>query len=388
MRALTSVLGMPQRRYASIHVVGTNGKSSVTTLTAALLERGGLRAGAYLSPHAERWSERVLIGGAEIGERDFAVAVERVAQAIPAVERGLKDGDVVTQFEAATAAAFVAFAAAGVEVAVVEAGLGGRLDATNVLSSRVTALTSIGLEHTQYLGESALEIAGEKLDVLSEHSALVIGTLPDEVEALARRTAAERHARVVDASGPVVVPAFAGRGPYLARNLAVALAAAQEIAGPLPPELAEEVASTAPLPGRVEVRHGDPDVVFDAAHNPHGAGALAEALADIAADRPIVACIAILEGKNAEGILAALAPCLAGAVLTEVPPGRLQGSGRPGSASIAAGELRRLALAAGIPEAEAVGEPGPAIARAIERARERSGVALVAGSHYLLRYGS
>lgn len=379
---------MPQRRYASIHVVGTNGKSSVTTLTAALLERGGLRAGAYLSPHAERWSERVLIGGAEIGERDFAVAVERVAQAIPAVERGLKDGDVVTQFEAATAAAFVAFAAAGVEVAVVEAGLGGRLDATNVLSSRVTALTSIGLEHTQYLGESALEIAGEKLDVLSEHSALVIGTLPDEVEALARRTAAERHARVVDASGPVVVPAFAGRGPYLARNLAVALAAAQEIAGPLPPELAEEVASTAPLPGRVEVRHGDPDVVFDAAHNPHGAGALAEALADIAADRPIVACIAILEGKNAEGILAALAPCLAGAVLTEVPPGRLQGSGRPGSASIAAGELRRLALAAGIPEAEAVGEPGPAIARAIERARERSGVALVAGSHYLLRYGS
>ena len=166
---------MPQRRFASIHVVGTNGKSSVTELAAALLEANGTSTGAYLSPHDERWSQRVLLGGAEIARAEFAEAVARVAEAMPAAERGLEEGDAVTQFEAATAAAFVAFAAAGVEVAVVEAGLGGRLDATNVLPSRVTALTSIGLEHTEYLGETELEIAAEKLAVLSDHSVLVAG---------------------------------------------------------------------------------------------------------------------------------------------------------------------------------------------------------------------
>ena len=195
IRRLVTALGMPQHRFASVHVVGTNGKSSVTEITAALLEAHGMRAGAYLSPHDERWRERIRIGGAEIDPDAFGAAAERVAQAVEVVDRALDEGEAVTQFEADTATAFVALAAAGVEVAVIEAGLGGRLDATNVLPSRVTVLTSVGLEHTEYLGDTELEIAAEKLAVLRDHSTLVIGPLAPEVEELARRIAAERSAR-------------------------------------------------------------------------------------------------------------------------------------------------------------------------------------------------
>ena len=166
---------MPQHRFASVHVVGTNGKSSVTEMTAALLEAHGIGAGAYLSPHDERWRERIRIRGAEIEPDAFGAAVERVAQAVEAVERTLDEGESVTQFEADTATAFVALAAARVEAAVIEAGLGGRLDATNVIPSRVTVLTSIGLEHTEWLGDTELEIAAEKLAVLRDHTTLVLG---------------------------------------------------------------------------------------------------------------------------------------------------------------------------------------------------------------------
>jgi dihydrofolate synthase / folylpolyglutamate synthase len=379
---------MPQRRFASIHVVGTNGKSSVTELAAALLEASGTSTGAYLSPHDERWSQRVLLGGAEIGRPEFAEAVARVAEAMPAAERGLAEGDVVTQFEAATAAAFVAFGAAGVEVAVVEAGLGGRLDATNVVPSRVTALTSIGLEHTEYLGETELEIAAEKLAVLRDHSVLVAGALDPAARMLAERTAGKRHARFVDASAPILSDGLSDRAPYLARNLAVAKAAAEELAGPLSAELVERVAAGVELRGRMELTGADPPVIRDGAHNPDGARALAEALAKLPDDRPVVACIAVLEGKDVEGILHELVPQLDAAVLTEVPPARLEGSGRGDTRSIHAARLADAARAAGLAEVEAVADPEPAVARTIELARDRGGVALLSGSHYLLGYGS
>ncbi|HEX6602900.1 MAG TPA: hypothetical protein VF030_09690, partial [Solirubrobacterales bacterium] len=145
MRKLTTALGLPQHRFASIHVVGTNGKSSVTRMTAALLRAHGLRTGASVSPHTDRWSERTLVDGTVIDEEAWAQAVEQVARAAEGVNRTLETGESVTQFEAATAASFVALANAKVEVAVVEAGLGGRLDATNTIPSKVTVLTSIGL---------------------------------------------------------------------------------------------------------------------------------------------------------------------------------------------------------------------------------------------------
>ena len=146
MRKLTTALGLPQHRFASVHVVGTNGKSSVTRMTAALLEAHGLSAGALVSPHAERWSERTLVRGEEVGGAKWEAAVEQVARAAEGVNRSLAEGDAVTQFEAATAASFVALARARVEAAAIEAGLGGRLDATNTIPSRVTVLTSIGAQ--------------------------------------------------------------------------------------------------------------------------------------------------------------------------------------------------------------------------------------------------
>jgi dihydrofolate synthase/folylpolyglutamate synthase len=373
---------MPQHRFASVHVVGTNGKSSVTLMTAALLERCGVATGTFTSPHLERWSERVRLRGAEIGAAELDAAVARVADAIPAVERGLGDGHRVTQFEALTAAAFVAFAAARLEVAIVEAGLGGRLDATNVLPSRVTALTSIGLDHTEMLGETEEEIAAEKLAVLRDHSALVTGELSPAVAELALSTARERGARLV-AAAPVSRELAPGLPPYGRSNLGVALAATRALGADPSEEAITAVAASPQLPGRFERIAAQPALLLDAAHNPAAAAALARALET---ERPLVACLAVLADKDAAGICEGLAPVLAGAVCTEVPLEALAGSGRPGARSLEAGELASLARAAGVPRVEAVGDPAAAVERGSELARELGAALLVSGSHYLLRY--
>lgn len=383
MRQLCAELGEPQRRYETLHVVGTNGKSSVTAMCAALLGAGGRRTGACLSPHAWRWSERVRIDGAEIDGGAFAAAVGEVATAIERVER---DGGRVTQFEAAIASSFVAFAGAGVDVAVVEAGLGGRLDATNVIDSSATALTSVGLDHTQWLGDGELEIAAEKLAVLREGTALVLGRLTPEVEELARRTAADLSARVIEPAplGPELLPP--GTAPFLARDAAVALALSVEARpGPvaLDPARIRAALAAARLPGRAQIVEGEPPLLLDAAHNEQGARALAEALPAFATGRPAFACLSILADKDAEGIIAALAPALAGAVCTAADPGPAMG--RPGASARDPGDLAALLVAHGV-EAEVVSDPAAAVARLLDLAARRSGVAICAGSHYLLRY--
>ena len=375
---------MPQHRFASVHVVGTNGKSSAALMTTALLEAHGVRAGAYVSPHSERWSERVRIGGEEIAPDAFAAAVERVAESVEVVNRALDADEAVTQFEAATAAAFVALAAAGIEVGVIEAGLGGRLDATNVLPSRVTALTSVGLDHTEWLGETVEEIAAEKLAVLRDHSTLVLGRVDERVLELARRTATERRARLVEAAdGPSGIALGAA---YLRRNLGVAIAAAEAVTGALDPARVRAAVTALELRGRMEVGEGNPIVIVDAAHNPDGAAALVEALREVAGDRPVVACLAMLSDKDAAGFLDRLAPALTAAVCTELPAERLRGVGRPGARSLRAERLAQLALAAGVSEVEPVTDPVAAVERAGQLARGLSGVALVTGTHYLLSY--
>jgi dihydrofolate synthase / folylpolyglutamate synthase len=383
IQRLVSALGMPQHRFASVHVVGTNGKSSVAEMTAAVLAAHGRRAGAYLSPHASRWSERVRVGGAEIDPDDFAAAVERVAQSVEVVNRTLADDDSVTQFEAATAAAFVALAAAGVEFGVIEAGLGGRLDATNVLPSLVTALTSVGLEHTEWLGNTEEEIAAEKLAVLRDHSTLVLGRIAPGVRDLAERTAAERSARLITAGDLEPDVTLSVPGAYARRNFAVATAVAEACIGPLAPDRVRAVAAGLVLPGRMQVVSGDPPLVLDSAHNPDGASALAEALPEVAGDAPVFACLALLADKDAAGIIEALAPRLALAICAELPRERLARAGRPGAAPLEAVRLAEVATAAGL-AAEAIHEPRAAVRRALDAARERRGVALVCGSHYLL----
>lgn len=384
IKRLLAELGEPQHRYATAHIVGTNGKSAVAAMTAALAEAHGIRTGAYISPHTERWSERVRIGGEEIPAAPFSSASGLVREAIGTIAAALPDGETITQFEAVTATAFVALATSGVELGVIEAGLGGRLDATNVLRSNVTALTSIDLEHTQWLGDTVEEIAAEKLAVLGEGSVLVTGALEPAVAALAERTAHERGAQLIVAAEPGAEIELASPAPYLRRDFAVAIATAKVLIGELDPGRVRAVAGSLDLPGRVELIGGDPPAVLDAAHNPAGALALAEALPAIAGDRPVLACVAVLADKDAPGIVRALAPALAGVVCTELPPERLAGSGRPGAEWHSAAALAGLFRAGGIDQAIAIPDADSAWKRALESARAQGGIALAAGSHYLL----
>jgi dihydrofolate synthase/folylpolyglutamate synthase len=387
MHRLTTALGLPQHRFASIHVVGTNGKSSVTRMTAALLEAHGVGSGACLSPHTASWTERTLIHGEEVGAGEWAGAVERVARAAEGVNRSLDEGDAVTQFEAATAATFVALASARVEVAAIEAGLGGRLDATNTIPSKVTVLTSIGLDHTEWLGKTEQEIAAEKLAVLRDQTTLVLGRVSPAVEALAERTAAERGARLLRAPedpGPEL--RLLAPGDFQRRNFALARTAAEAFLGELDPERVARVAATVLVPGRLERIADHPPTFLDAAHNPDGAAALAEALPAVTGGRRVVACLAILADKDAAAMVRALAPVLDCAICTELPAdgpatSRLRTS-EARRASVPAGELAELCWEAGV---EAKAEPTFAVAlgRASAIASEPpEGAVLVAGSHY------
>ncbi|MFL5900211.1 MAG: bifunctional folylpolyglutamate synthase/dihydrofolate synthase [Solirubrobacterales bacterium] len=391
MRSLSTALGMPQHRFASIHVVGTNGKSSVTRMIAALLEAHGIRCGVCVSPHSLRWSERVLIGGEEIGIAEFAAAVERTAQAAEVVDRSLGDDEAVTQFEVATAAAFVAFAAARVEAAAVEAGLGGKLDATNTIPSRVTVLTSIGLDHTDWLGETELEIAAEKLAVLRDHTILVLGRVSPEVAALAEQTAAERGAKLIVAPedpGEGIELRAAGR--FQRRNFALACAAAEAFLGELDASLVARVASNVTVPGRLERVAESPPTFLDAAHNPDGATALAEAVAEIAAGRPVIACVAVLAEKDAKAMFAAMSPSLTRVICTQLPEqpadGTKTGAGVVFSAhrpSFSAERLAEMCGQVGL-GAEAEVDFGGAVRRARALALDSGAVLLVTGSHYVL----
>jgi dihydrofolate synthase / folylpolyglutamate synthase len=385
MHRLNTALGMPQNRFASIHVVGTNGKSSVTRMIAALLEAHGLRTGACVSPHPERWSERVLIGGEQVEADAFAAAVERTARAAQNVNRGLEEGDAVTQFEVATGAAFVAFAAARVQVAVIEAGLGGRLDATNTIPSKLTVLTSIGLDHTELLGETELEIAAEKLAVLRDHTTLVCGRVSPSVAELASRTAAAHGAKLIVApEDPGDAIELRAPGRFQRRNFALAHAAAEAFVGALDPDAVATVAATLIVPGRLERLSDDPPTFLDVAHNPDGAAALAEALGEVVGERPVVACLAALADKDAGAMVKALAPLLECAVCTELDPAALKARGLPGVHSHSVGKLTAACAEAGIP-AEQQPELAAALKRGRELARERAGgVLLVTGSHYLL----
>jgi dihydrofolate synthase/folylpolyglutamate synthase len=377
MRRLCTLLGMPQNRFASIHVVGTNGKTSVTRMTAALLEAHGVSTGAYVSPHIRSWRERVLLRGEPISEEAFGDALERAEQAAEVADRSAGDEGPVTQYELLTAAAFVAFASARVQFGVIEAGLGGRLDATNVIPSKLTVLTSVGLDHTEWLGETLEEIAGEKVAVLRDHTALLTGELPAEVDPVIERELGRKHAHRVSGSSAHT----GGEATYQGLNEGLAAAAASVVLGGLDESVMANWHGVT-IPGRAQFVEGTPDVIYDAAHNPDGARALARSLHELAGE-PVVCCLAVLEGKDARGIVNGLAPAVSHFVCTEIPPEAIEGSGRPGGRARPALELTALCEKAGV-EAEAIPDPLRAWQRARELAEKRGGVALAAGSHYLL----
>jgi len=356
MRRLLTVLGSPQERFRAVHVVGTNGKSSTVRFTAALLEANGVKTGAYLSPHLTTFAERIRVGDSDLTAAEFAGAIERAATAAAKVDRTSPDGERVTQFELLTAAAFDELARRGVEVAVIEAGLGGRYDATNVLGAEVVVLTNVGLEHTRWLGPTIADIAGEKLAVVRAGATLVLGDHAPEVLALAEATGAKivRPASVgVDAPG------------YQRLNLGAAVAAAKAVLGV--PLLAAPISLA--VPGRLQVVDHDPLTIYDGAHNAPGIAALAESV-----PQGTVAVLSVLDDKDAAAMLKALLPRLSAAVFTRAPNPR----------ALSPATLADLAAKVGSTVPSEI-EPDPR--RAVSRARELAGehgTVLATGSIYLV----
>jgi dihydrofolate synthase/folylpolyglutamate synthase len=370
-----TALGMPQRRFASLHVVGSNGKSSTVRFAAAILREHGLRAGAYTSPHLHSFAERIEVDGQAIPDGDFAGAVARVAQAAEMVNRTLSDDDDrVTQFEALTAAAYYELARRGVEVAVIEAGLGGRYDATNVIPSAVQVLTSVGLEHTRWLGGTVKDIAEEKLAVVRDHATLVVAhdLHPDAME-VAARVARERHATLLHAPVAAEQPLRA-RGAFQKRNFAVARTAAGAFLGErLDEDAVQRAAAAVEVPGRMQVVDEAPLTIYDGAHNHEGAAALADALPEVVGERPLVGVVAILDDKDANGMLRALLPGFEQVVFTRATNPR----------SLSPGTLESLSRQLGGPPVETVPDPRRAVARAREIAGA-GGAVVATGSIYLI----
>jgi dihydrofolate synthase / folylpolyglutamate synthase len=373
MRRLMTALGSPQERYGTIHVAGTNGKSSTVRMAAAILRRHGLRAGSYLSPHLVAFTERIRIDDADVSEDRFAAAVSRAARAAEKVNRTLEEGDRVTQFEALTAAAYSELAEAGVDVAVIEAGLGGRYDATNVIPSKVQVLTNVGLEHTRWLGPTIADVATEKLDIVRPGATLVVGAdLHPDAMALAERVCAERDATLV------VAPAHSGlellaQGEHQQRNFAVARAASEAYLGRLDDDAVRAAAASTLVPGRFQIVDEAPVTVIDGAHNAAGMAALAAALRAFAAGRRVVACVSILDDKDAAAMLRELLPLCAEIVLTQSANPR----------ALPAATLESLAGQLGGPPARTVADPRRALAAARE-ASGPDGVAVATGSIYLI----
>jgi dihydrofolate synthase/folylpolyglutamate synthase len=376
IEALLDELGRPQARLDAIHVVGTNGKSSTVRFAAAALTASGVRTGAYLSPHVIGWDERVQVDGRPIGPGAFAVALDRVQDAARAVEAAHGEGP--TQFEALTGAALLVLAEAGVEACVVEAGLGGRHDATRVVNARVVGLTNVGLDHQRVLGDTREQILAEKLAVLEPGAALCVGVVDDELyahaAALAERAGASSERIAEGAGDGLPLPAA-----YLRDDAALALRLAELLLAPrsLERERAAAALAAAVPPGRLELIDGSPAILLDGAHNAEGVQALVRELDGVlGVRRPRIGVVALQEDKPLAAMLGALAPVLDVLVATS--------SGHSGhSRALPAEAVAEAARAAGL--GEVVVEPDPHAALALARSRAGAGGAvLVTGSLYLL----
>jgi dihydrofolate synthase / folylpolyglutamate synthase len=334
--ALLERLGHPERSFRAIHVVGTNGKSSTTRYAAAVLTASGLRSGAYLSPHITGFEERVLVDGRPVAPEVLGAAVERIAAESRALPAELGP---VTQFEVLTVAAFAALRAAGVEAAAIEAGLGGRLDATNVLAAPVVVLTTIGLEHTEVLGDTRELIFAEKAAVIAPGAEVVFGPL-EGLRAAAALVCAERRARahflgrdIVVAGAPasfsvalegerygdLTVPTPAS---YQTVNAGLAVAACRLLMGGLDAGAVRRALAGTTVPGRLQIAGREPLVVADGAHNPHGVTALIEALAGLPRAAPRVGVFAIMADKAVDEMLDLLLPLVETVVCTQASESR------------------------------------------------------------------
>jgi dihydrofolate synthase/folylpolyglutamate synthase len=393
--ALLGALDRPQRRFRAIHVVGTNGKSSTARYAAAVLRAEGLRSGTYLSPHITGFAERVLVDGRPASDEAFGAAVTTVRELVPTLPAELGE---TTQFEVLTVAAFLAMAESGVEVAAIEAGRGGRLDATNVLHAPVVVLTNIALEHTEVLGDTRELIFAEKAAVVHGGDA-VFGPL-DGLEGEAARACAAAGARphfwerdlVADGTPQAFAVQTAGaryeglsvpsEALYQVTNAALAVQAAELLLGSLHgPAVRTALARTA-VPGRLQVVGREPLMLADGAHNPAGVRTLLASLEAIEWPRPRVAVLAVMRDKAYPEMLALLLPHLDAVVCTQAGESRSLGADELAAAARAT-LSRSQGRPAGGRQVEAVARPHEAIARARSLAGAQGSV-LVSGSLYLL----
>jgi dihydrofolate synthase / folylpolyglutamate synthase len=339
-----------------VHVTGTNGKGSIARITAALLEGLGVRTGTYVSPHLQDVRERILIGLEPIGRDAFAAVhaeVDAIARIVDARtrERDGDDAQDVTYFELMTAMAFAHLADVAVDAAVIEVGLGGRWDATNVLDGDVAVIGEVDIDHA-ILGGTPEEIAREKLGIIKPGAHVVSAVQLPGVATLVDRAVAEADGtltlvgrdvvlveREIVGAGQLVSVELRGRrldelllplrGEHQVRNLLAALGALEAFMGASFARVSDEVLRAAlarvRVPGRLEVVHEQPTVILDAAHNPHGARALARAMASSFRFRDVILVVGVLEDKDVEGILLELADVASHVVVTLAPAERAAG---------------------------------------------------------------
>lgn len=343
--ALLNLLGDPQRTYPVLHVAGTNGKSSTARMIDSLLTRLGLRVGRYTSPHLQLVTERISIDGGPISAERYVDTYRDVAPFVTMVDRGTgPDGPAMSKFEVLTGMAFAAFADAPVEAAVLETGLGGTWDATNVADAQVAVITPIGIDHVEYLGPDPKGIAAEKAGIIKPGSVTVLAEQDPDVERVLLERAVEMDATVARAGSEFAVldreKAVGGQllrlqglggvydqvflplhGVHQADNAALALAAVEAFFGAGPDkqlviEAVREAFAEVVTPGRLEPVRAAPTVLLDSAHNPHGAAALARAIGDEFAFRRLAAVVGVMRDKDATGILEALEPVVSEIVVT------------------------------------------------------------------------
>ncbi|WP_309620598.1 folylpolyglutamate synthase/dihydrofolate synthase family protein [Salinibacterium sp.] len=336
-RRAVELLGDPQRTYPIVHVTGTNGKTSTSRITESILRAYGLRTGLMTSPHLRRVNERIMIDGLPISNRALAANWADIRPFIDMVDAELIAGseEPLTFFEALTVLAFASFADAPVDVAVIEVGMGGEWDSTNVGDGQVAVFTPIALDHTQRLGSTVAEIARTKSGIIKPVAAVVSASqTPDALAELERAaeltestlavegTGFELESSSVAIGGQVIsVRGLAGTyrdlflplfGDHQGHNAALAIAAVESFLGagtqPLVGDVLAEGLATATSPGRLQIIGTEPTVIVDAAHNPHGAAALAAALKTYFTFDEIVVVLGVLQDKDARGIIAALAP--------------------------------------------------------------------------------
>lgn len=390
---LLDLMNRPEKRFKTVHITGTNGKGSTTAMVAAILQSSGIRTAMYTSPHLTDYTERMKINGEPVSRQAFAGAIEHVSTF---VEQMTMEGfDHPTEFEIITAAAFYYFAAAGVEYAVIEVGLGGLLDSTNVITPEIAVITNVSLEHTDRCGETITEIAVHKAGIIKQ-GVPVVTTAKSEALNVIYATAERMHASLYSLDrdfsvqwrgtegwgqkvtirtskfGNIVGVKLNLLGNHQLENCAAAVMAAKVLAekeARITNQGILTALGTVRWPGRFEVFPGQPLAIVDGAHNPDGATALRRTLDELISNRPLVFVLGILRDKDVSGIIRAL-----------IRPGDKVVTVRPDSERAA--DCIEIAREIGS-SAQAVGEVEAGIEQAIALAGPQ-GVVCIAGSLYLV----